>query len=331
MLLAVPAATRCSQSSTSAMLDGTWRRPATLPEIGAGPHRRSPRRVLGPRKALLQEAPCTGRSSGSARVAAASGVPRYRCSASLRHWSGRTSSGGSGGLSVAGDTEYSFQHVLLRDVAYGQIPRRERAEKHRRAAEWIEGARLPGRPCRAARLPLHAGARARSRGSPRIAGARAPRGACAPRRGCARRRVERVHSRRPIRRSGVELFADHDPARPHALAVRAKALYFVGAENAIELLEDVLSGARRCARDRGRGGGRSAACRGVLVPRPCVFDHLERAQALVADAPVSAAKAARGDARCMGLGGDWGARWKLPRRRSSWRYRSVMRISRRTH
>jgi class 3 adenylate cyclase len=44
---------------------------------------------------------------------------------------------------VAGDVQYAFQHVLLRDVAYGQIPRRERAEKHRRAAEWIEGL---GRP-----------------------------------------------------------------------------------------------------------------------------------------------------------------------------------------
>jgi class 3 adenylate cyclase len=40
--------------------------------------------------------------------------------------------------SVEGDTEYSFAHTLVRDVAYGQIPRAERAEKHRRAAAWIE-------------------------------------------------------------------------------------------------------------------------------------------------------------------------------------------------
>ena len=40
--------------------------------------------------------------------------------------------------SVAGESEYAFRHVLVRDVAYGQIPRAERAEKHRRAAEWIE-------------------------------------------------------------------------------------------------------------------------------------------------------------------------------------------------
>ena len=40
--------------------------------------------------------------------------------------------------SVAGETEFAFKHVLVRDVAYGQIPRAERAQKHTRAAQWIE-------------------------------------------------------------------------------------------------------------------------------------------------------------------------------------------------
>ena len=39
--------------------------------------------------------------------------------------------------SVANEVEYAFMHVLVRDVAYGQIPRGERAEKHRQAAEWL--------------------------------------------------------------------------------------------------------------------------------------------------------------------------------------------------
>ena len=39
--------------------------------------------------------------------------------------------------SIAGETQYAFLHALVRDVAYGQIPRGERAEKHRRAAEWL--------------------------------------------------------------------------------------------------------------------------------------------------------------------------------------------------
>ena len=39
---------------------------------------------------------------------------------------------------VAGETQYAFLHLLLRDVAYSQIPRSERADKHSGAAAWIE-------------------------------------------------------------------------------------------------------------------------------------------------------------------------------------------------
>jgi class 3 adenylate cyclase/tetratricopeptide (TPR) repeat protein len=39
---------------------------------------------------------------------------------------------------VAGESQYAFLHALVRDVAYGQIPRGGRADKHRAAAEWIE-------------------------------------------------------------------------------------------------------------------------------------------------------------------------------------------------
>jgi DNA-binding SARP family transcriptional activator len=40
--------------------------------------------------------------------------------------------------SVAGDTEYAFRHELLRDVAYDEIPRARKAERHRRVAQWID-------------------------------------------------------------------------------------------------------------------------------------------------------------------------------------------------
>jgi class 3 adenylate cyclase/tetratricopeptide (TPR) repeat protein len=40
--------------------------------------------------------------------------------------------------SVAGETQYAFGHVLVRDVAYGQIPRAARAGLHAAAAGWIE-------------------------------------------------------------------------------------------------------------------------------------------------------------------------------------------------
>jgi class 3 adenylate cyclase/tetratricopeptide (TPR) repeat protein len=39
---------------------------------------------------------------------------------------------------VYDEPQLAFGHILVRDVAYGQIPRSIRAEKHRRAAHWIE-------------------------------------------------------------------------------------------------------------------------------------------------------------------------------------------------
>jgi class 3 adenylate cyclase/tetratricopeptide (TPR) repeat protein len=41
--------------------------------------------------------------------------------------------------SMAGESEFAFWHALARDVAYAQLPRAVRAEKHAAAARWIEG------------------------------------------------------------------------------------------------------------------------------------------------------------------------------------------------
>ncbi len=40
--------------------------------------------------------------------------------------------------SMAGEAEYTFWHVLARDVAYNQLPRTSRATRHVAAARWIE-------------------------------------------------------------------------------------------------------------------------------------------------------------------------------------------------
>ena len=45
--------------------------------------------------------------------------------------------------SLEGESEFAFAHALVRDVSYGQIPRAERAQRHRAVAEWIDGL---GRP-----------------------------------------------------------------------------------------------------------------------------------------------------------------------------------------
>jgi class 3 adenylate cyclase/tetratricopeptide (TPR) repeat protein len=43
---------------------------------------------------------------------------------------------------VTGEDEYAFKHVLIRDVAYGRVPKGERARLHSRFAEWTQA--LPG-------------------------------------------------------------------------------------------------------------------------------------------------------------------------------------------
>ena len=40
--------------------------------------------------------------------------------------------------SVANETEYAFRHALVREVAYEQIPRAQRGDKHRRVADWLD-------------------------------------------------------------------------------------------------------------------------------------------------------------------------------------------------
>jgi class 3 adenylate cyclase len=40
--------------------------------------------------------------------------------------------------SLEGEAQHAFLHLLVRDVAYGQIPRAQRADKHRLAARWLE-------------------------------------------------------------------------------------------------------------------------------------------------------------------------------------------------
>jgi class 3 adenylate cyclase/tetratricopeptide (TPR) repeat protein len=54
--------------------------------------------------------------------------------------------------SVTGESEYAFRHLLVRDVAYSQIPRARRVQKHIEAARFIESL---GRPDDHAELRAH--------------------------------------------------------------------------------------------------------------------------------------------------------------------------------
>jgi class 3 adenylate cyclase len=103
-------------------------------------------------KELLQDAAVHGKVFWLGAVSAAAEVPGDEAERILRALERKDFVRRERASSVAGDTQYAFQHVLLRDVAYGQVPRRQRADKHERAARWIEGL---GRPDDHAELLAH--------------------------------------------------------------------------------------------------------------------------------------------------------------------------------
>jgi class 3 adenylate cyclase/tetratricopeptide (TPR) repeat protein len=90
-------------------------------------------------KALLQDAAVLGRVFWSGGLAAVSGLDEATVRDELVALERRELVRAAPSSSVHGQAEYAFWHVLVRDVAYGQIPRAARARRHRAAAEWLTG------------------------------------------------------------------------------------------------------------------------------------------------------------------------------------------------
>ena len=176
-------------------------------------------------KELLHEAAVHGKVFWLGAVAATSGAAVAETEARLRALDRKDFVRRERQSAVAGDTQYSFHHVLLRDVAYGQIPRRARADKHRRAAMWIESL---GRVDDQAELLAHhykqalelaraAGAEddptllERTRGALRAAGERALA-------------LSAYRSAAEFFAAALELTTADDPVRPRLLLLRGRAL-----------------------------------------------------------------------------------------------------------
>jgi class 3 adenylate cyclase len=94
-------------------------------------------------KALIQDAAVVGKVFWLGSVQAIGGVERGPAEEALLGLERKELVQRARRSSVEGEAEYAFRHLLVRDVAYGQIPRATRADKHRAAAEWVEGL---GRP-----------------------------------------------------------------------------------------------------------------------------------------------------------------------------------------
>jgi class 3 adenylate cyclase/tetratricopeptide (TPR) repeat protein len=90
------------------------------------------------RKRLIQDAAVIGKVFWAGAIAAMGGREPKAVIDSLHELARKELVRPTRASSMAGEAEYAFWHILVRDVAYSQIPRAARAEKHRRAAAWIE-------------------------------------------------------------------------------------------------------------------------------------------------------------------------------------------------
>ena len=89
-------------------------------------------------KALLHDAAVVGRVFWSGGVAAVGERERDAVRRDLNELVHREFVRPIRVAAIDGEEEFSFWHALVRDVAYQQIPRTPRAEKHLAAARWVE-------------------------------------------------------------------------------------------------------------------------------------------------------------------------------------------------
>jgi class 3 adenylate cyclase/tetratricopeptide (TPR) repeat protein len=88
-------------------------------------------------KGLLQDASVVGKVFWLGSVRAIGGLERGPAEEALLALERKELVQRARRSSVEGEGEYAFRHLLVRDVAYGQIPRSARAHKHQAAADWI--------------------------------------------------------------------------------------------------------------------------------------------------------------------------------------------------
>jgi len=91
------------------------------------------------RKAFLHDASVVGEVFWTGAVASMGGMDVLAVGEGLRELVRKELVRPVRSSSVEGHDQFSFWHLLVRDVAYQQIPRAARARKHALAAQWIEG------------------------------------------------------------------------------------------------------------------------------------------------------------------------------------------------
>jgi DNA-binding SARP family transcriptional activator/class 3 adenylate cyclase len=247
-------------------------------------------------KTALQDLAVLGRVGWVGALAAVSGRDPADVEACLERLHDKEFLYRAGRSSMAAEREYGFRHVLVRDVAYGQIPRAERASKHRRAAAWLESLRPDpvDRRARQSELLAHhyRQALALATAAGEDTGELAQRARLALR--DAGDRVAALGAHTAAARHYAEALAiwpEDDPERPE-LQFRAGEARCRGEGAGQDLLEQardglLAAGAQERAAEAELLLGRLAYIYGR--PRSA---HIQRALELVADAPPSHSKAA---------------------------------------
>jgi tetratricopeptide (TPR) repeat protein len=244
-------------------------------------------------KSLLQDAAVLGEVFWAGAAAALQEIDPSAAEAQLRALERKQFLQHAVQSSVANESEYAFGHLLLRDIAYAQIPRAARATKHQQAAAWIESLGRPRDHAEAlahhytCALELTSAAgddkveiAARARVALRDAGDRAGALNAAA---AAARYYERA----------LELWPEHDHERPQLLFRYASALHTIGDPRQ----EQMLAQARELL--LAAGDIDTAAQADALLAYMWwlagadegIERHLLRAAALVLGRPPSAAKA----------------------------------------
>ena len=192
-------------------------------------------------KRLLQDAAVLGKVFWAGSLASITGSEQTAVEQHLRTLGRKEFIRRERRSSVEGELEYAFNHVLVRDVAYGQIPRSERAAKHRRAAEWIESL---GRADDQAELLAHhyLSALELARASGDVVDDLAVRARAAVR--AAGAQALALHAYVAAARSfelAAGLAGEPDPGRPRALLQHGLALKALNDERRFALLEEAES------------------------------------------------------------------------------------------
>jgi predicted ATPase/class 3 adenylate cyclase len=247
-------------------------------------------------KSLLQNAAVLGKVFWTGALSEIGGVDRVALEAQLRSLARKEFARRQPRGSVAGESEYAFGHLLVRDVAYGQIPRADRATKHRLAAQWIESLTSDRSDDRAEMLAYHYVAAIELSAAAGLD----TQDLAEPARLALREAADRASALGSYRQAmrlysaALDLLPRDDAEQPALVLRHAHACYEVGDTPD---LEELASALERLA----AGGRMDEAAEGEILYAKSAWtlghgavaeEHGDRALALVRDAPASSTKAA---------------------------------------